>query len=623
MTYAGGQRATMWCVALVLGAALAACATAARDPGESTSGEGGGARVHEDDGAPADGVLARARGRGGVELRVEQRGDRRLLFIGDTLHAAVPWRAGRPDPAAVDPVVELARALRPAARTALVIGLGSGKTAGDLARAGFQVTAVEIDPAVIELARTHFGYRGAAVAQDGLAYLRDEERAFDLVLMDAFAGLEPPPELVTAAAIELLRRRTAAGGLTALRMHGAPGDRIVGDVRARLRRTRAGHYFDLLLGSGVGGERQNLYLVASDAPLSAAGAAGLPLWPVPAGELASAAPGAGAPDRAAAGRELTVVGYVHRLAGGALALDLPHQEMGAVRYLLAGDRAARLAGALPDGARFPTRGDIASDGDTSGTLAPLLGGGGVKRSDVRFSPLVAALSGRAHLVALIHPDAASRVPHEVRGDGPTDERLPWGGALYELAVAEVHWTLDRAGWRALEPTLAPRAAAAAAAARTGDLAGGAERLGEYLAALSAALGAHAQLVPAHRAARLWREALAAEAERARGKGGTPFAVAAACDRVHQRVRPAAGLGPAEPLADGLYRCAVDHYERALREQTGAYAYDAAARLLTLLDPERAGVTMSRAEARRAERRRRALQKTSRAIPMPFPPGSIE
>jgi SAM-dependent methyltransferase len=558
-----------------------------------------------------DGVLARATARDGSPIRVEQKDGRRLLYIGDTVHAAVPWTESGPDLAAVDPVVDLVRAMRPQARTALVIGLGSGKTAGDLTRAGLEVTAIEIEPAVIELARKHFGYRGKAIAADGLAWMKGSSASFDVLLMDAFVGTDAPPALVAPDALRLMRKRTASGGVTALRLVGSPADPAVVRILTDLRRTRDGVFFDQVFGSGVAAEVQNLYLLASSEPLSCA-TAGLPLWPV---VVDADALGSIAGDPAT--RTITIAGYVHRMPDGALALDLTHQEMGAVRYLLTGRAAQPLAAALPAGARFPTEGDIGSDGDTSATLKPLFGGGGVKRSDMRFSPLVAAVTGTAHLVAVVHPDAASGVPDELRRGAVTDERLPWGGALYQLDVSELHWTLDRAGWRALSPRLAGEIASAAAAVKRGALEEAAAAVSRYAAELEKGLGPHAELVPACRAARSWRDDFAAEAKRAKARGHA-FALAAACDLLEFRMAPAAALADAAPLERALYQCAVDRYEAIARTDSSAYGYDAAARLLTLLDRPDA----SAAQRQRAARTLRAIQKKHHALPMEFPPDAV-
>ncbi len=566
--------------------------------------------------APRDGVLARATARDGAHIRVEQRGGRRLLYIGDTVHAAVPWTASGPDLSVVDPMVDLVRALRPAAKTALVIGLGSGKTAGDLARAGLEVTGVEIEPAVIELARSHFAYEGKAVAADGLAWLEKNTGTFDVLLMDAFVGTDPPPALVTPAAIRLMRSRTAAGGVTAFRLLGSPADPKVVQILSDVRRTRDGVFFDQVFGSGVGAERQNLYLLASDAPLSCTATAGLPLWPVVVDDSAIGGV-AGPADQQGESRTITVAGFVHRMEGGGLALDLAHGEMGAVRYLLAGKPIAPLDAALPAGSKFPTEGDIGTDGDTSGTLKPLFGGGGVKRSDLRFSPLVAAVTGTARLVAVVHPDAASGVPEDLRRGAPTDPRLPWGGALYQLEVAELHWTMDRNGWQALSSKLSADVAAAAAAVRKGALDEAAAAVDRYTTALEKGLGAHADLVPACRAARHWRDDFAAEARRARARGHA-FAVAAACDLLQYRMEPAGDLGGALPLRRALYRCAVDRYEAIARKDSSAYGYDAAARLMDLLDR----ADLSPAEEKRAAATLRAIQKKHKAQRLLYPPDAV-
>ena len=607
----GGGRAA-WARILAAAACLAAgCSQPPRDRGEER-----GAPTTTTAAPARDGVLAQATARDGSPIRVEQRGGRRLLYIGDTVHAAVPWTASGPDLSVVDPMVDLVRALRPAAKSALVIGLGSGKTAGDLARAGLEVTGVEIEPAVIELARSHFGYDGKAVAADGLAWLEKNTGTWDVILMDAFVGTDPPPALVSPAAIRLMRSRTAAGGVTAFRLLGSPADPKVVQILSDVRRTRDGVFFDQVFGSGVGAEKQNLYLLASDAPLSCTATVGLPLWPVVVDDSAIGAV-AGPADQQGASRTITVAGFIHRMEGGALALDLAHGEMGAVRYLLAGKPIASLDAALPAGSKFPTEGDIGTDGDTSATLKPLFGGGGVKRSDLRFSPLVAAVTGTARLVAVVHPDAASGVPEDLRRGAPTDERLPWGGALYQLEVAELHWTLDRTGWQALSSKLSRDVAAAAAAVDKGALDEAAAAVDRYTSALEKGLGAHADLVPACRAARHWRDDFAAEAKRARTRGHA-FAVAAACDLLQYRMEPAGDLGGALPLRRALYRCAVDRYEAIARKDTSAYGYDAAARLIDLLGR----ADLSPAEEKRAAATLRAIQKKHNAQRMEYPPDAV-
>jgi hypothetical protein len=557
-----------------------------------------------------DGVLAERPGIQGP-IRVEQRDGRRLLIIGDTIHAAVPWSATGPDPAARDPLVELLRLVRPGAKTALVVGLGSGRTATELAQGGLAVTAIELEKAVIELARGYFGYRGEAIAAEGLAHLRAHSTSYDLVLMDAFAGTHPPPDLITPAALALLRERTLPGGVTALRMLSGPRDPVVADIERRLAQTAGPRHYQHLLGSGVGSELQNLYLLASDTPLNWRNDAGLVLWPIQR-EGARSADGA---DPGSLFRKVTLVGYLHRTSDGALAIDLAHWEMGAARYLVT-NAPEQLGAALPAGARFPTQGDISSDGDTSVTLRWLLGGGGVKRSDVRFSPIVAAVTGTVQLISVIHPDAASALPTDLRGN-VTDERLPWGGALYRLDVTEVHWTIDMSKGQRVSAAMKAAMTAAAQRAAAGDLSAASLALDEAAKAFTL-FGAQSTLVPSYQQIVALRGAIVAEQVYVQ-RGG--FAAAAACDRMRERVVRGDPGGDLVALRHGFEACAVTGYERAAGSDKGADSYDAAARLLYLLDPVR--LDQASDAARHRAKLRAKLEKKFGAQPLQVPPRWVE
>ncbi len=532
------------------------------------------------------GVIARARGRHGI-IQGEERDGLRLLTIDGAVQAARP--IARSAVVAVDPVVPLLRAMRPGARRALVIGLGSGKTAGDLARAGMRVEAVELEPAVIEMAREHFGYRGAAVAGDGLAHVVASRRRWDVILIDALIRDQPPAHFMDAAGLAALRDHLTDRGVLAVRMLGEPRDAI--PLRKRVAEIFNSHHAQLY-GGGVGDERQNLLLFGSKAALNVVRVTGLTMWPIPYalspwGSPSQASSRGGAPGGAA--RAVVLVGYLIRMPDGRLALDLPHWEMGAVRYLLAGKALETLTPAVAAEQAFPTSGDIGSDGDTSRTLHDLLGGGGVKRSDVRFSPVVAVLEGTARLVSVVHPDAASRVPDEVRAGAVTDERLPYGGALYQLEVTTIHRLLAPGDWTAMK---APIVAAARHVDRD-ELEGAADAVDQHVALIATHFGSHADLLAAVQRARALAAAIKAAATGLAAGPRRQLARARACDRARQPPEWFPGFdeqGNVVPVLDALRRCAERHYERALRSSRGEAARATAARLLHIYgerwdDPE--------------------------------------
>ncbi len=121
----------------------------------------------------------------------------------------------------------------PRASRALVVGLGGGALVALLRRhwPGLHVTAVEIDPEVVHLAREYFGVapdeHTDVVAADGEAFIRRDTGTYDVIFMDVF--LEPsapgtdssgvPRHLATVAFLQTLRARLAPGGVVAFNLH--------------------------------------------------------------------------------------------------------------------------------------------------------------------------------------------------------------------------------------------------------------------------------------------------------------------------------------------------------------------------------------------------------------------
>lgn len=106
-----------------------------------------------------------------------------------------------------------------------VVGLGVGAAAGYL-RAGDRMRFFEIDPAVVDLARTHFthlrrsaGEVDVVVGDARIALERERELGaplYDLLLVDAFSGDAIPTHLLTVEALDLYRSRLTHAGLLLL-----------------------------------------------------------------------------------------------------------------------------------------------------------------------------------------------------------------------------------------------------------------------------------------------------------------------------------------------------------------------------------------------------------------------
>lgn len=96
--------------------------------------------------------------------------------------------------------------LNPEPKRALMIGLGGGTVANALRKAvpGLALDLVELDPAVIRVARTHFGFDPAqfatVAADDGRVFVKRagrEGKRYDLIVLDAFDHQYVPEHMMT------------------------------------------------------------------------------------------------------------------------------------------------------------------------------------------------------------------------------------------------------------------------------------------------------------------------------------------------------------------------------------------------------------------------------------------
>jgi len=88
-------------------------------------------------------------------------------------------------------------------KSALVIGLGGG-TIPSFLRKRFpqmRIDAVDIDPGVVEVAKSHFGFREdermRAHVEDGRRFVENASERYDLIFLDGFGTDSVPPHLTT------------------------------------------------------------------------------------------------------------------------------------------------------------------------------------------------------------------------------------------------------------------------------------------------------------------------------------------------------------------------------------------------------------------------------------------
>ena len=107
------------------------------------------------------------------------------------------------------------------ARNILVIGCGGGTLATMLARAGRDVTLVDIDPASFAIARKYFQLPATVACRvsDGKFFLKTTHTLYDAIVADAYHGSRVPAHLESPRFFDLVRQRLSAKGAVFANIH--------------------------------------------------------------------------------------------------------------------------------------------------------------------------------------------------------------------------------------------------------------------------------------------------------------------------------------------------------------------------------------------------------------------
>jgi spermidine synthase len=166
---------------------------------------------------PNNQELYRGNSEFGLIQVVQPSGSRIRYYLTDYLPQNVYDTVSRTGAAMFNWMLEdLAFAYAPRLDDALCIGMGVGIVPRDLARKGVRVDVVEINPAVVPVARRFFDLDPSAfdlIIGDGRWFANTSTRRYDAVLLDAFVGDSVPSHLMSREAFEAIARLLAPDGV--------------------------------------------------------------------------------------------------------------------------------------------------------------------------------------------------------------------------------------------------------------------------------------------------------------------------------------------------------------------------------------------------------------------------
>ena len=156
-------------------------------------------------------------------IRVTQRNNVRDLYIDGTLHSRMYLGDKSEAGFAYNEVPHLARVIRPSTRRIAIIGMGGGTLAKQFSRfyEDTRVDAVEVDPAVVTVARDYFDVRPTPrlniEVSDGRMFIERTTERYDLITVDTYTrgryGATIPPHLTSREFFLHARDRLTEGGM--------------------------------------------------------------------------------------------------------------------------------------------------------------------------------------------------------------------------------------------------------------------------------------------------------------------------------------------------------------------------------------------------------------------------
>lgn len=177
-------------------------------------------------------------------IRVEEDEESRSIYFDRTLQSAMDLSDPTRLTLLYSQYASLGLAFRPAAKNALIIGLGGGSIPKKYHKEfpSLEIDVAEIDPEVVEAAKRYFHFKEAknlrVYAQDGRLFVTRTSNRYDLMLLDAYFSDTIPFHLTTREFFQTAHQKLSGEGVLVINVIGAitgPGGKITRSIVKTLR----------------------------------------------------------------------------------------------------------------------------------------------------------------------------------------------------------------------------------------------------------------------------------------------------------------------------------------------------------------------------------------------------
>jgi len=113
--------------------------------------------------------------------------------------------------------------INPAGKNCLVIGLGAGLVPAWYEERGVKTDVVDIDPAVVDIAKRYFGLAvsGDIIVADARHYLNTATKQYDYIILDVFNGDTTPGHILSLEALQVVKTRMTEQGILGINLIGS------------------------------------------------------------------------------------------------------------------------------------------------------------------------------------------------------------------------------------------------------------------------------------------------------------------------------------------------------------------------------------------------------------------